>query len=162
MTLTEADRQRMAEGGVSYGEESGVQLIAMMAGSHVNPVVTVRTTDYGRHISSRNTIVCFHPFSVKSNLLVVITCKTNRILNSVKIMTNGGMGPKSLSDISHYTPLLLSEVPQEKWDEECPGWLLYSTWSDNLTCHMMEQSEEHIHIHLGCKEPPGLLWRGHS
>ena len=52
MTFTEADRQRMSEGGVSYGKDAGVQLIAMMAGGHINPVVTVRTTDYGRHISS--------------------------------------------------------------------------------------------------------------
>ena len=52
MTFTEADRQRMAEGGLSYGEDSGVQLIAMMAAGYVNPVVTVRTTDNGRHISS--------------------------------------------------------------------------------------------------------------
>ena len=41
MTFTKADRQRMAEGGLSYGEDSGVQLIAMMAAGHVNPVVTV-------------------------------------------------------------------------------------------------------------------------
>ena len=155
MTFTAADKERMSKGGRSFGEDNGCQLVLMMTGGHINTIITQRCRDNGRDLISRNAVVRFHDFSRPNNIMVLITSQDTRILNSVRILTLGGMGPESISDITGYSPFLLGEVPQEKWDTECPAWLLYSEYEDTLTCHLLAHTKEHAHIHLSLSESSG-------